>query len=106
MSESDSSGTATQPAAPQFIQSTIPLPSKLDFKGNLTANWKKFKRLWTNYKTILPRVKVINFSPITGVITQHHVSGTVQKLIGNSLVWKLAHYLHPHHPQLINNSER
>ena len=31
MSESDSSGTATQPAAPQFIQSTIPLPSMLDF---------------------------------------------------------------------------
>ena len=50
MSESDSSGTATQPAAPQFIQSTIPLPSKLDFKGNLAANWKKFKRLWTNYE--------------------------------------------------------
>ena len=50
MSESDSSGTATQPAAPQFIQSTIPLPSKLDFKGNLAANWKKFKHLWTNYE--------------------------------------------------------
>ena len=50
MSESDLSGTATQPAAPQFIQSTIPLPSKLDFKGNLAANWKKFKRLWTNYE--------------------------------------------------------
>ena len=45
MSESDSSGTATQPTAPQFIQSTIPLPSKLDFKGNLAVNWKKFKRL-------------------------------------------------------------
>ena len=50
MSESDLSGTATQPAAPQFIKSTIPLPSKLDFKGNLAANRKKFKRLWTNYE--------------------------------------------------------
>ncbi|CAH3165069.1 unnamed protein product, partial [Pocillopora meandrina] len=35
---------------PQFIQSSIPLPSKLDFKGNLAVNWKKFKRLWTNYE--------------------------------------------------------
>ena len=38
------------PAAPQFIQSTIPLPSKLELKGNLAVNWKRFKRLWTNYE--------------------------------------------------------
>ena len=37
-------------AAPQFIQSTIPLPSKLELKGNLAVNWKRFKRLWTNYE--------------------------------------------------------
>lgn len=39
-----------QPAAPLFFQSTIPLPSKLDFKGDLAVNWKNFKRLWTNYE--------------------------------------------------------
>lgn len=53
MTESGSSSvasTSTQPATPQFIQSSIPLPSKLDFKGNLAVNWKKFKRLWTNYE--------------------------------------------------------
>ena len=53
MTETGSSGaasTSTQPATPQFIQSSIPLPSKLDFKGNLAVNWKKFKRLWTNYE--------------------------------------------------------
>lgn len=43
-------GSQPQQAVPQFFQSTIPLPSKLDFKGNLAVNWKKFKRLWTNYE--------------------------------------------------------
>ena len=37
-------------AAPQFIQSTIPLPSKLELKGNLAVNWKCFKSLWLNYE--------------------------------------------------------
>ena len=43
-------GSQPQPTVPLFFQSTIPLPSKLDFKGNLAVNWKKFKRLWTNYE--------------------------------------------------------
>ena len=49
-STTDEVSTGSQPAAPQFFQSTIRLPSKLDFKGNLSVNWKKFKRLWTNYE--------------------------------------------------------
>ena len=36
-------GSQPQPAVPLFFQSTIPLPSKLEFKGNLAVNWKKFK---------------------------------------------------------------
>ena len=43
-------GSQPQPAVPLFFQSTIPLPSKLDFKGNLAVNWKKFKRLSANYE--------------------------------------------------------
>ena len=43
-------GSQPQPTVPLFFQSTIPLPSKLDLKGNLPVNWKKFKRLWTNYE--------------------------------------------------------
>ena len=38
------------PPVPQIIQSNIPLPPKLDLKGNLTTNWKRFHRLWTNYE--------------------------------------------------------
>ena len=38
-------GSQPQPAVPLLFQSTIPLPSKLDFKGNLAVNWKNFKRL-------------------------------------------------------------
>ena len=36
-------GSQPKPAVPLFFQSTIPLPSKLEFKGNLAVNWKKFK---------------------------------------------------------------
>ena len=35
---------------PQLIQSNIPLPSRLELKGNLAANWKKFRRIWSNYE--------------------------------------------------------
>ena len=28
----------------------IPLPQKLDLKGNTAANWKRFKRNWANYE--------------------------------------------------------
>lgn len=28
----------------------IPFPSKLDMKGNVATNWKKFKRVWENYE--------------------------------------------------------
>ena len=43
-------GSQLRPAVTLFFQSTIPLSSKLDFKGNLAVNWKKFTRLWTNYE--------------------------------------------------------
>ncbi|XP_032233946.1 uncharacterized protein LOC116616143 [Nematostella vectensis] len=35
---------------PQFIQSSTPLPGKLELKGNLGSNWKRFKRVWDNYE--------------------------------------------------------
>ena len=28
----------------------IPFPSKLNMKGNVATNWKKFKRVWENYE--------------------------------------------------------
>ena len=43
-------GSQPQSTVPLFFQSTTPLLSKLDFKGKLAVNWKKFKRLWTNYE--------------------------------------------------------
>ena len=36
-----------------IIPPTIPLPPKLELRGNLSANWKRFKRLWTNYEVAL-----------------------------------------------------
>ena len=35
----------------------IPLPQKLDLKGNTAANWKRFKRNWANYE-IASRLKL------------------------------------------------
>ena len=48
MDKKDQPSSSNQ--VPQFVQSTIPLPSKLELKGNLASNWKRFKRLWTNYE--------------------------------------------------------
>ena len=56
MGDEDESGSGSRepvPAVvtpPQVIQPSIPLPAKLEFKGNLAMNWKRFKRLWKNYE--------------------------------------------------------
>ena len=45
---------AAQPA--RIMQANIPFPSKLETEGSTAANWKKFKRIWTNYE-IAARLK-------------------------------------------------
>ena len=32
------------------VPSLIPFPGKLDLDGNISTNWKKFKRTWDNYE--------------------------------------------------------
>lgn len=32
------------------VPSNLPFPTKLDMKGNLSVNWKKFERVWENYE--------------------------------------------------------
>ena len=46
------------PERPNFIQIpiNIPLPSRLELTGNLSTNWKKFHRAWSNYE-IAARLK-------------------------------------------------
>jgi RNase H-like domain found in reverse transcriptase/Reverse transcriptase (RNA-dependent DNA polymerase) len=34
----------------QYFTTTLPIPPKLDVHGNLSANWKRFKRAWENYE--------------------------------------------------------
>ena len=34
----------------EHVAMNIPFPSKLDMKGNVATNWKKFKRVWENYE--------------------------------------------------------
>ena len=51
MDNSSRASGATSPAIqPQILSPYIPLPPKLDLRGNLASNWKKFKRLWVNYE--------------------------------------------------------
>ena len=52
MPNSDETGGSTPDTSQprQLIQVNIPLPPKLELKGNLATNWKKFKRMWTNYE--------------------------------------------------------
>ena len=32
------------------VPTNIPLPAKLDTSGNLSNNWKRFRRNWENYE--------------------------------------------------------
>ena len=55
MATSTSSSSASQShnsgsSFPTFLQSNIPVPGKLDLRGNLAVNWKKFRRIWENYE--------------------------------------------------------
>jgi hypothetical protein len=34
----------------RIINTNLPFPQKLDFRGNIATNWKRFKRMWTNYE--------------------------------------------------------
>ena len=52
-STSSSSASQSQNAGssfPTFLQSNILVPGKLDLRGNLAVNWKKFRRIWENYE--------------------------------------------------------
>ena len=53
MATSGSSASQTQNAGsnfPTFLKSNIPVQGKLDLRGNLAVNWKKFRRIWENYE--------------------------------------------------------
>ncbi|XP_028415723.1 uncharacterized protein LOC114539296 [Dendronephthya gigantea] len=45
-----SSGAPQQARVAQRFHVNIPLPAKLDLRGNLASNWKRFKRIWDNYE--------------------------------------------------------
>ena len=47
----ESSGTT-----PAVLQN-VPFPSKLETKGNLARNWKRFRRVWSNYEIASRLVK-------------------------------------------------
>ena len=43
-------------ATPAVLQN-VPFPSKLETKGNLASNWKRFRRVWSNYEIASRLVK-------------------------------------------------
>ena len=43
-------------ATPAVLQN-VPFPSKLETKGNLASNWKRFRRVWSNYEVASRLVK-------------------------------------------------
>ena len=43
-------------ATPTVLQN-VPFPSKLETKGNLASNWKRFRRVWSNYEVASRLVK-------------------------------------------------
>ena len=38
--------------APQVIHSSIPLPPKLNTKGNLATNWRQWRQIWDSYEIV------------------------------------------------------
>ncbi|CAC5422751.1 unnamed protein product [Mytilus coruscus] len=34
----------------RIMNTYLPFPQKLEFRGNIATNWKRFKRMWTNYE--------------------------------------------------------
>ena len=55
-SSADSSPSVAQenPAAPVMlphaIQSNLPVPSRLDTRGNIAENWKRWKQVWDSFE--------------------------------------------------------
>ena len=45
------------PAVPAVLQN-VPFPSKLATKRNMTSNWKRFSRVWSNYEIASHFVKL------------------------------------------------
>ena len=43
-------------ATPSVLQN-VPFPSKLETKGNMASNWKRFRRVWSNYEIASRLVK-------------------------------------------------
>ena len=35
----------------------VPFPSKLETEGNMASNWKRFRRVWSNYEIASRLVK-------------------------------------------------
>ena len=43
-------------ATPAVLQNVL-FPSKLETKGNMASNWKRFRRVWSNYEIASRLVK-------------------------------------------------
>ena len=42
---------------PTSVLQNVPFPSRLETKGNLASNWKRFCRMWTNYEVASRLIK-------------------------------------------------
>ena len=44
-------------ATPAVLQN-VPFPSKLETKGNMASNWKRFRRVWSNKRAARVRFEI------------------------------------------------
>ena len=69
--ESDSAGSTQQITSPTFT-TNVPPPGQLEWKGNLSKNWKKWRQVWDIYETITKlnemesRFRVVTFITCIG----------------------------------------
>ena len=50
-------GERVSTAATPAVLQNVSFPSKLETKGNLASNWKRFRRVWLNYEVASRLVK-------------------------------------------------
>lgn len=54
---------------PQHVPSILPFPARLELSGNLSQNWKRFKRVWENYEIASGLVEMGNEKRIATFLT-------------------------------------
>jgi hypothetical protein len=96
---------ADEEIQPQIVHvpMNIPFPSKLDMKGNVATNWKRFKRVWENYEIASglktkenEKVGSLRLQLCFSLFTMFGVSAIFSCFVFSLLIVKVHNFQHVH----------